>query len=135
MIQLYTCSAVPPQAANENYDPSNPPCWLYIIGKPEGPIKIGISSNPEKRLAQIQTSCPIKVRLLFKQALISRQVARDRERGLHDTFECFGRCGEWIDVDAWLVARTIMLVNVLRPEEYVLDHPDTIRKRANGEWS
>ena len=44
------------------------PCYIYIlstIGKAGdcSPVKIGIASNPEKRLASIQTACPNPIRM------------------------------------------------------------------------
>lgn len=38
---------------------------LYVIGwDPAGPVKVGISQSPEKRLDALQTACPYKLQLL-----------------------------------------------------------------------
>jgi hypothetical protein len=46
--------------------------YLYVIGRHQGPVKIGISRDPSARLGSLQTGCPFKLDLLHKAALPSR---------------------------------------------------------------
>lgn len=65
---------------------------LYFIGSDTGPIKIGSSANPEKRLKALQTSHPYKLRILA----IARGEAR-REGIVHCQFAAHRLEGEWFD--------------------------------------
>jgi hypothetical protein len=68
--------------------------WVYFIGNfQEGKCKIGCSSNPSKRLKQIQTSSPFKVSLL-------KTVPGDfaEEKKWHKLFEWCKESGEWYNL-------------------------------------
>lgn len=41
--------------------------YVYIISDNNGYIKIGISKDPEKRLKQLQTGYPTKLKILFTE--------------------------------------------------------------------
>lgn len=70
---------------------------LYFIqSEKTGMIKIGRSKNPEKRLKQLQTGSPNKLKLIA--------VFKDKgpeERGLHERLRCFKvrQNGEWFTYD------------------------------------
>lgn len=58
-------------------------------------VKVGISSNPEKRLKAVQTGCPHKVSLLGEWEFSSRQLAEGLERQFHREAAAFRSSGEW----------------------------------------
>lgn len=64
--------------------------FVYFIGGDEGPIKIGFTQSPEKRLAEIQTSNSQKLRFLA----IS-EGSMWLERYFHRAFEIDRLSGEW----------------------------------------
>jgi hypothetical protein len=67
-----------------------PPGSVYFIQAGGGDIKIGFSDNPAKRLAQLQTGQPQRLRLL---ATIPGDARRERE--IHARFARHRRQGEW----------------------------------------
>ena len=72
--------------------------YLYAIGNPSGPVKIGISDNPEGRLAQFRTSCPFPIQLLHAEPCESREIAFSDEQFLHRHLKENKLWGEWFDV-------------------------------------
>lgn len=66
---------------------------IYFIGKNwRGPVKIGFSTNPQKRLEQIQTGNPYKMRILYL-AVGSFYM----EKRLHKLFKKHRYQGEWFE--------------------------------------
>lgn len=60
--------------------------YVYLIqaGKsPTSPIKVGYSSDPEKRMARLQTGNHEKLRLILKIKCVSVSHARRLERDIH----------------------------------------------------
>lgn len=81
---------------------SDKPCLVYVMAKsgPDGmtsPVKIGISSNPDSRLATIQTSCPFKIALAYVFECPNRDVAEHIERCFHETQRAERLSGEWFN--------------------------------------
>jgi hypothetical protein len=74
------------------------PTFLYAIGRPQGPIKIGISDNPAGRLAQFQTSCPFKITVLHVEACDSRHLAMVDEAFAHRQLKDRRLWGEWFNI-------------------------------------
>ena len=76
---------------------------LYIIQSDKtGAIKIGRSKNPSKRLKQLQTGCPDKLKLLVifeNKGHLEKNLHRrlksykSRRRGEWFDFDCAGDCG------------------------------------------
>lgn len=80
------------------------PCYLYImatIGKAGdcSPVKIGIASDPEKRLLSIQTACPNPIRMQTFFGPMDRDLARALEREVHHFAKKKKLHGEWFDYD------------------------------------
>lgn len=70
---------------------------LYLIfARDVGRVKIGLSSDPNKRLQQLQTSAPVNLELFafkkFKNAPI-------KETTLHERFKHKRVHGEWFELD------------------------------------
>ena len=63
-------------------------CYVYIMrsGHGDGPIKIGVASNPEKRIAGLQVGNPVAIILLTKILMPNRKAAYDLEWWLHKRF-------------------------------------------------
>lgn len=72
-------------------------CYVYVIGRPEGPVKVGISSSPYARLSTIQTSCPFAIDLAYVFQCPDRDIARHIERSFHETRREKCLHGEWFN--------------------------------------
>jgi hypothetical protein len=65
----------------------------YVIGHDDGnDIKIGIATNPEKRLAQLSTGSPHNLKILCT-------IDGDAEKDLHDQLCKYRTRGEWFNID------------------------------------
>lgn len=76
--------------------------FVYIISKFEndqlvGPVKVGMSNEPWKRVATIQTACPFKVELAWIFEVPNKEIARALERSFHETQVDASLHGEWFD--------------------------------------
>ncbi|MEV4442797.1 GIY-YIG nuclease family protein, partial [Streptomyces sp. NPDC049577] len=66
---------------------------VYVIGSPDSPIvKIGVSTDPERRLRQIQAMSPLRLRVLWTCA-----EGYPLERRLHFHLRTYHTHGEWFD--------------------------------------
>ncbi len=69
--------------------------YLYVIQSDvTGAVKIGISSNPQKRLKQLQTGSPYQLKLLCSIANMSH-----KEKIIHNRLKDYKMSckGEWFD--------------------------------------
>lgn len=66
------------------------PVFVYFFGCAAGLVKIGISTNPDKRLASIvaQTGLPL-------ESLVEVRGSREIEKALHKRFRAYGIGREW----------------------------------------
>jgi hypothetical protein len=59
---------------------------IYVAGSSrDGPLKIGITTNTKKRLAQLQTGCAVSLRIYWSLDVPPSQAARV-EREAHTCF-------------------------------------------------
>lgn len=77
-------------------------CFVYVIGREQGPVKVGISHNPHARVRELQTGCPFKAELLHFQPLPTREWARQIEGDFHAVYDNCRLYGEWFDIEAEL---------------------------------
>jgi hypothetical protein len=90
------------------------PGYVYFVqAGPRGNIKIGWSTNVDKRLKMLQTACPAPLNLLHSEAGNGRD-----ERGLHSRFHKARVTGEWFAPCNELVDY-IAQRKLLPPAEYV----------------
>lgn len=76
------------------------PCgYCYFVGATEGPIKIGYSADPCRRLRQLRRDTPEDIRILAKV-----HGGREREQYYHCLFEDLHRGGEWFERTPELLA-------------------------------
>jgi hypothetical protein len=69
--------------------------FIYVIQADDGLIKVGISSNPSARLAQLQTSTPSRLSLAYIGALRCNGYAVEAEA--HRRLADYRRSGEWFN--------------------------------------
>ena len=72
--------------------------YLYVIGGTEKPYKIGITTNLERRLKNLQTGHPHKLRIHYKEEIPDNQV-RLLEQTIHRVIKHRQTHGEWFDID------------------------------------
>lgn len=99
--------------------------YIYFVqGVDGGPVKIGWSENPEKRLEQLQAASPDQLRIL--DYIIGD---RHHERALHGRLSEYRLRGEWFD-DCPPVREAI--AEVMRGRE-ISDLRDDLRERVVDE--
>lgn len=76
------------------------PSFIYVIGREEGPVKVGITSSPGARLSAIQTGCPFPVKLHHCVLMRDRDHALLHERTFHEVYKADRLAGEWFNLDA-----------------------------------
>jgi predicted GIY-YIG superfamily endonuclease len=74
--------------------------YVYAIGREEGPVKIGITSNLVSRLSSLNTASSFPLRLIYAQPCKDQQHATMHEASCHRYHEEKRLNGEWFDVDA-----------------------------------
>lgn len=70
--------------------------YVYVIGHPEGFVKIGRSKDPEQRLQEIQTSSPYDLWIIAQFPVDNSNTV---EGQLHDRFSDRNVRGEWYEFD------------------------------------
>jgi len=62
-----------------------------------GPVKIGISNTPTRRLADLQVACPYRLKMDSFECSEEYQAA-DKESDVHRSLSCQRMSGEWFDI-------------------------------------
>lgn len=73
------------------------PHFLYVIaarGSDEGPVKLGLSADPDARLRTLQTASPQPLEIRHREPVDAR-IVKDLERLLHRDMGHRRRRGEW----------------------------------------
>lgn len=75
----------------------NAPAFLYVIGMVDSldHVKIGIATDIQQRVVELQTANPFRLTLLASKAFASKREARHSERALHQQFSNVRATGEW----------------------------------------
>lgn len=83
--------------------------YIYIVGTPDGPVKIGHAANLKSRLTSLQIGCPDKL-VIHATVKVPGHLAQSIETAVHRRLEAKHRRGEWFDVhkdEAEAIAREI----------------------------
>lgn len=73
--------------------------FLYVIAASEkGPVKLGLSQDPERRVRQLQTGSAQPLRLFHVEEVHDTRV-RVAEKALHKMLGHRRMKGEWFDLD------------------------------------
>lgn len=72
--------------------------YIYVIGGNEKPYKIGITNNPARRLKNLQTGHPSKLKIHHIEPVPDNQV-RLIEQTIHQTIKYRKTHGEWFDIE------------------------------------
>ncbi len=82
--------------------------FIYVIGRWEGPVKVGVAKSPASRLRELRTGCPYKIDLLHMQPARDRQHAMEHERFFHEVYVEKRLAGEWFDIEADLAIEGVV---------------------------
>jgi hypothetical protein len=78
--------------------------FVYVIatedacGRLAGPVKVGITSNPDTRISTLKTACPNEIDIAYVLELPTREIARELERCFHSLQVEHRRAGEWFNL-------------------------------------
>jgi hypothetical protein len=87
-------------AANDDAVAAGPVSWLYVISNaanPDGPVKIGLSNAPERRLSQFQCASPVLLKIRHAAEVPATDVLR-LEQAVHRQLGRYRIRGEWFDL-------------------------------------
>lgn len=106
---------------------------VYVIRSDVGPVKIGVSNDPDRRARALGASAPHVVSLVHSS---EHKSAFSVERLAHDLLASKRLNGEWFDVSVeravWAIARAIEQVDELGVEA---NTPISVRLTdENREW-
>jgi hypothetical protein len=79
--------------------------FIYVIQADNGMLKIGVSTNPSARLAQLRTSSPFKLTFAYMGALRCSGYAVEAEA--HRTLAGYRQNGEWFNCPADMAVAAI----------------------------
>jgi hypothetical protein len=75
--------------------------YVYFIQvQPAGPVKIGIATDPHRRIVKIQSDCPWRVRLIG-----AIKGAKEKEKEIHLCLAHWRTQGEWFEPSAEVISR------------------------------
>ncbi len=86
------------KATADTYALDEGPGFVYVMER-AGHLKIGLSTDPEKRLRQIQTASPEPIALIATRQFANRLTAAAAERLLHKRFARKRHVGEWFNAE------------------------------------
>ncbi len=98
-------------------------CYVYGITDGDGHMKIGISTRPEKRLADMQVGQAEALSLAWKVKTPNRSVARSVEGRLHRFYRNANLRGEWFTVPSCEQAKA-------KAEQYLKLRAERVKARA-----
>lgn len=75
---------------NAALEQQDPPMWIYAIKAERGPIKLGISNNPRRRLGDLQQANATTLR-----GIAAWRALPIEEKWLHEDFADLRMRGEW----------------------------------------
>jgi hypothetical protein len=95
--------------------PQPVPHFLYVVcaegAEETGPVKVGMSVDPETRLCGLQTGSPVKLTCVWTFECESRDMARLAESKFHEQAAGFRMHGEWVNMSAEDAATMIEALN------------------------
>jgi len=74
--------------------------YVYVMGSEGGPVKVGISTNPDIRLVQLKAGCCFPITVFFRAPIAERSTAYRIEQTFHRVYREYQRYGEWFNIDA-----------------------------------
>ena len=82
-------------------DPSGPKTYCYCISNGRA-VKVGVSVDVDKRLKDLQTSCPDKLLTIARVSFPNRKLANRAEGFAHEAWSKNRIHGEWFEMETAL---------------------------------
>ncbi len=110
-------------------------CYIYLVvhknpaGTICGPVKVGITTNMDRRLATLRTGNPRPIDIAAYFTTPNTLIARTLEDAFHDVYSEKRLAGEWFDIDPYdgLVGLCQNVESALR---YFLGEDETLLDNA-----
>lgn len=106
-------------------------CYLYCIEANCDPcaVKVGVSSDPDKRLRQLQTGSAHHLSIARLWPMESREVALSIEADIHLILAPREMCGEWFAVNPESASGAAILAGIARQGAVdEIDHGRRLRR-------
>lgn len=91
--------------------------YVYLVGAPNGLVKIGIAKDLETRMRALQLGSPVPVTLLLAKIIKN---GKDLETDLHSQFAAYRAHGEWFELSDEQILQAMRIIDSaeLQPSEY-----------------
>lgn len=99
---------------------------IYAIKSEAGPIKIGVSKNPKRRLESLILCQPFEAKLIHVEAVNDAHAV---EAAAHELLRSFRRRGEWFDVS---IEQAVAAIE--EAIEYISSPRETAEVSDNEPW-
>jgi len=110
-------------------------CFVYFFSAGWSPIKIGVSQNPDERMAALSTAHYKEMRILYLIECVDRETAFRLEAGFHRWYADRRLRNEWFDIKLAELILDIELIDVLAngvvAARWVVDFADLRRVSEN----
>lgn len=107
-----------------DYTTQNVPYYIYFAGIDTGYTKIGISSDPQSRLIELQVGNPHEIKIYSTIKVKDMRTAQTVESMLHSRYASYRGIGEWFSIPVNIVFEEIVwcmkLVSLIKDESEVL---------------
>jgi hypothetical protein len=81
-------------------------CYVYVIGTPSGPFKIGVATDLKARLGSIQTGSHSRISVIYA-AVVPKSQAYAVETHAHEQLKSVRLSGEWFNTSAEIAQKTV----------------------------
>lgn len=98
--------------------------FVYLAASDHGRVKVGVSTNPSSRLAQLQTSSPFPVH--FAYIGVTPGTGYDIERATHQILNEYRCVGEWFNVPEEMAVAAINAAAYRIGQKLVAVDPDQV---------
>jgi len=95
--------------------------YIYIIGSENPPYKIGISKNPERRLKNLQTGHPHKLKIIELRKTDSKKT-KLLESVIHKHLDRYRLNGEWFDIPLEKAINHVDFALIRYEDDPLLEH-------------
>ncbi len=103
--------------------------YVYVLASDtSGPVKIGISSDPDRRVRQLQTGHADPLTVLHREPVGDAARAKAFETLIHRNVSHLRKRGEWFDMTAEQAIRQICFAVMTYDE--IDDLPEKVRRRS-----
>ena len=109
-------------------------CYVYMIRSGESqnnPIKIGMASDPHRRIKELQTGNPCLLYMVMTIECQGRKEARRLEKKLHELLETVNVLGEWYKANRQQLYK--VLKRMSKDETCKIVEPYQLRKPVSHE--